>query len=174
MEGPGGQAPGHHGGIFQLPRADGQVQPLRHQIQPAVGQHQVHLQIGIARQEIVHQRRHDVLAVGDRRGHPQQATGYLLQFGDRLLSLRQAVQQRPAVPVVHLPRLGHRYPAGGAVQQPGSQPLLQRADLAADLGSGYPQTPGRGGKAAGLHHRHEFTDAVPVHRRSSPRIVANE
>ena len=79
-----------------------------------------------------------------RRIDAQRAARLVLQAADLEIGLLRLAQDAGAMAVIDLAHLGEAEPAGGAVQQPRTQPVLQPADMLGDGGFRQAQRPGGG------------------------------
>lgn len=135
------------------------IQPFVDQIEIAIVQHHFDLHLRVVIEKRHHHRRHVAAAELHRRSNAQQAAQ--LRFGGilhhRLIILQQllrALQQPHA-------RFGRRQPPGGALHQPGAEPLFQRGDGPGDRRRRAPQF------APGGRRR----PAAPPPRRSPTRLT---
>ena len=120
------QPPRHARRVLQMANAHRDIQPFVDQIEIAIVQHHFDLHLRVVIEKRHHHRRHVAAAELHRRSNAQQAAQ--LRFGGilhhRLIILQQllrALQQPHA-------RFGRRQPPGGALHQPGAEPLFQRGD----------------------------------------------
>ncbi len=127
-----GQAASDQGFVVHRTQAKGEVDALADQIDPAIGEGELQLDIGVARRELGHQR-HDLAhaeavaqadAQGAARAQPARA--------DELLGGIQLVEQL-ACTLVEQPAFGRwRHTARGPLQQPGAEPIFQAGEELAD------------------------------------------
>jgi hypothetical protein len=106
--------------------------------------------IRIEHQKLHHHRRQEARQRGVRM-KPQNALRLRLLRAGQQVSLLQFRQDRAQAIVIRLANLGQADLAGGTVQQPGAEALLQGLDVVADRGDGHIQAASRGGKSTGFH-----------------------
>ncbi len=131
----GAEPAGHQVGIEIIGDADGEIDPLLHQVDGPVQQQDIDGGARIARQVVVggpHQQGfRERIAAGDA----QLPLGRLVAAHGDLLHLFPQRQHGPG-PVQRLfSRAGQTEPAGGAVQQPRPHPLLQLRQIASHHGA---------------------------------------
>ncbi|KAF1853455.1 hypothetical protein Lal_00013812 [Lupinus albus] len=156
----GGQPPGDQRAVAQPADPHRQIVPLVDQIDRAVVQVHVDLDGRVALQELRHRRGQMHDAEADRCVQPQPATRGGMQVGDRLLRLLQIGEDSGAALVIGLAHLGQAELAGGAVQEPRAEPVLQLADAAGDHRLRQVEPVGGGGEALGVHHLDEGEHVV--------------
>ncbi len=152
----------HQAGVLEVAEPQCQIVTLVHQVQQLVGEVEGHLQLGVARHEVVYQGGDPALAVGDGGRDAQGTLWHRLMAPHSQLRLVEVVQQLAAVTVIDLAELGESHLAGSAQQQLGLQPILQLRHLTADLSHRHPQLARRRGKAPLLRHADKFTDPFPA------------
>ena len=152
--------------VLELAVADGHVDAAVQQVGVAVGGHDLHPQIRVARGELGQQRRDDDHAERQRRRHPQQPRRLEHGLVDGAFGLAHLAQQRLAAAVEGFAHVGEEQPPRVALHQPRGQALFQRRQVAAGRGVGQAQRLGRPRQAAQFGHLHEQFDLGPaVHAR---------
>ena len=167
----GGQAGGDQAGVLQAAEADGQVELAVQQVHGLVGQVHLDAQLQVLLHEVVDQRHDEFLAVGDRAGHAQQPLGLAGQIGDRLDGFVPGILQVLAVLQEGLAGFGQGDPAGAAVEQSGLQAVFQPGDLAADVGGGDAELPGRTAEVAEFGDADEFVQSAPSAHADYPCVA---
>lgn len=133
--------------IRQPPDADGEVHALLHQVDPPVGEQEVALHLGVAPQ-VLRQERGDVqMAEGGGRGDGEAAGGAQPVGLREILGLLHLGQDAAGAVEVAGPRIGQLDGAGGPLEQPQAEMLLQRRHLPRD-GRGREAEMPRGGREA--------------------------
>ena len=123
-------------------------------------------QLGVPALELAEQHRDD-RATRSGRGAERELTAKHALVACELLEQLPFERKHPLRgPVEALPRLGRLDPAAGAVEQPRPEPLLERANLKADRGLGYPQPLSRLREALAVDYLAEGGKLTCVHKRS--------
>ena len=159
-------------GLARLLQPDRHVGLAHRQVEDALLEHQVDLQVRVALEQPVEPRRQPERAEAGGRRHPELAEDLVLAVADarrrRLEPLRHAARGLEQ----QLALLGQQQPAGVPAEQRGVEALLERADLAADRRLAQVQRVAGVGEAAGVGHRMEDSQLVPVHRVSRRSLSA--
>jgi hypothetical protein len=148
----------HQGRGRRLAEPDRHVETLADQIAQLVAGHQLQREVGIALQEPVQMRRQQQTREEGVDVHPQPAAhgcGRAGGLGDYVLD---SGQQRADLGIEPAALVGQGQGAGGAVQQPYADPLLQPGQGAADARGRQAQHVGGLGQAAALHDRRQHPD----------------
>ncbi len=156
----GADATGDHGRIRLHRQPDGEVEFLAYEIGRALGFHQRHADPGMSGEE-ARQRRHHV-EVGEVREHADaQMARRLGGAGGDLVEARSGLVDRAPHPgVERTSGLGRAHPAGGAVEEPRPEPVLERAHALADPAPRQAARLRGPGEAAGLADRREDLQIV--------------
>lgn len=143
--------------ILRRPRGHAQreVDAVVHQVDQAVGEHQLDLQPGVRRRDDGQQGRDEVTPEGERRAHPQRAARALAEVAHRDLAAVHGLQCARRVAQEHLPGGGEDEPPGGALEEGGAEAAFELGDLLADLGTRAAERARRGRHAAALDHANE-------------------
>jgi hypothetical protein len=107
-----------------------------------------------------------------RAGHAQRAAGLALRQRHGLQCRLGLLAHRGAVAVALLAGLGQRQLAGGALQQPHTEPGLEFRHPARQSGFRQPERPCRRRKAAVVDHLGEEQQFVQVLHRASIRLIS--
>ncbi len=167
----GGDAPHDQAGIRHRHVADSEIEPLLHQIDHPVGHRQVDRHLGIKGHELGDHGRKQ-WRNGDRRIEAQRTARGPLQSLGNLIGILYVRQNLQAALVVGMADFGQAHTPGAAVEEPDTEPLLERLNVGRDHAWRHAQRPRRRGKAAALDHLHEgghAGHAVHVLRNHSVR-----
>lgn len=164
------QTPGDQAGIGQRTAADHAVSAVADQIDNAIADAEIDLDLRVAFQK-AGQRRQQQLAGGAAAGiDAQHALRRILRLGQTALHLLQIRQPFHRILVIAFAFAGDRHAAGGALEQFGLQVILQILDQLGDRRFRHAQRIGGAGKAAGFHDAVKDPDSeqMMVHRFSTP------
>ncbi len=154
----------HQVGIQVVGDAQGEIDPLLHQVDRPVQQQDVDRRAGVAAQIVV--RRLDQQGVGEgvAAGDAQLSLGGVVAAHGQLFHLIPQCQHGPGTVQRLFSRAGQAQPAGGAVQQAGSHPALQLGQVARNHGARHLQLFACPAQAALLDHADEDPQCgQPVH-----------
>ena len=158
----------HQIGLLRRMHADRHVRLAHRQIELRIVQQQRDRHVGIHVEELVQPRRQPDRAEGDRRRHLQPPGRLLLALGQQRLGDRQLGEHLAHGAVQRLALLGQDQAAGVAVEQRHLQRLLERRDLPRHRRLAEVQRVAGMREAAGLGHRVEDAQLVPVYHSASP------
>ena len=151
--------------------ADGDVEPLGNDIDPAVGGLQMHLDRRIFEHEAADERPELERQQRDRAAHADDAARLGARLGDELVRRLRLHQHGDAALVILPPDFGDCEPARGAVQQTHAQPLLQRQNAAAEPGFLQAERAGGRREPAVIDDSNEVGEVVQVFHRSTNRTM---
>ncbi len=134
--------------VVDRPQPDGQIEALPGDVDAAIGEGELQLDLGVARGELGHQGHDLAHAEAVAEADPQGAARPQPAGARQLLGGIDLVQDlaRPLVEQAALGRGG--YTPGGALQEPHAEPVLEPGDQLADRRGRQPQALGRGCQAA--------------------------
>ncbi|MCY1365162.1 hypothetical protein D9M69_519960 [compost metagenome] len=124
------QAAGHQQRVFvaQLPHSQGHVNAFVHQVDPAVEQHDLQLDLWKPFQKVADHPRQYFMGQPNRAGHPQTPAGLAGHAGHGLIGHFRLQQHRLTVPEVTLTDGSQFQLSGGALQQSCAEALFQFGD----------------------------------------------
>src|SRR5262249_16149142 len=155
-------------GLARRRHADGDIGLAHAEVELAVFQHQVDVDVGIDLEELAHPRRQPGRPQRHGRGDLELALGLVLALGQLRPRHRQLGEDLMSRAVEQLALLGQDQAAGVAVEQRDLEALLERADLAAHRRLAEIERFAGMGEAAGLGDGVEDPELVPVHRHGGP------
>ncbi|MNC58264.1 hypothetical protein D3C75_1079830 [compost metagenome] len=117
-----------------------------------------------------HQPTHHQLPRLDGNSQLEGAGHLLLAGTQHQLGLGQLLHRLAAAQVILLPRFGQGELAGGAIEQPHAEVLLQIGDAAAHRRLGHAQLLGRRGEGALVDDAHQNQGRVQVHCLTSETV----
>ncbi|MGY4423342.1 hypothetical protein ACVWY2_005791 [Bradyrhizobium sp. JR6.1] len=154
----------HQRRIRQVPEPDREVDAVLDEVDPAIRQPQVDANIGIAFEVGGHDRADMEPPEAERRRDHQAAFGAGALALYRVLGLLDVGKDPPRPLQVARAGVGQRHLPRGPLQQPRTEPLLQRRDQPRDGGRRQAELAGGGGKPLEVRHRDERLHGIdPVH-----------
>ena len=124
----GGELAGDERAVLQFADADREVEAFADDVDEAVGQVEIELDLGILGQEVRQVGRDVQPAERRRRRHLEQAARLGVAAADEILRLLDQAQDVDDALEVAFAGLGQRQLAGGALEQARPEPLLEQAD----------------------------------------------
>ncbi|MNQ51578.1 hypothetical protein D3C85_655650 [compost metagenome] len=164
------QAPCRQAGVAHVAYSHYGIQPLADGIHDAIGQLQIHSQPRIGLQKVGHQPTHHQLPRLDGHRQLEGPRHLLLTGAQHQFGLGQLLHRLAAAQVILLPRFGQGELAGGAIEQPHAEVLLQIGDAAAHRRLGHAQLLGRCGEGAFVNDAHQNQGCVQVHCLTSETV----
>ena len=151
-----GQPASDQGFVVHRTQAKGEVHALAGQIDPAIGESELQLDIGVARRELGHQWHDLAHAEAVAQADAQGAAGAQPARADELLGGIQLVEQL-ACTLVEQPAFGRWcHTARGPLQQPGAETIFQAGEELADRRGRQVQALRCAGQAAMLDDLDEY------------------
>jgi hypothetical protein len=142
------------------PPADHAVHVVADQVDDAVTDPQVQLDVGIAGMKVRQVRNDEQLRHRGAHVHAQPAARVGARVRHAGLDIVQIGEQAHGAVVVGSAVGRHRHAACGAVEQLHAQALLQRLHMLGHGGLGQVERIRRPGERAGLHHPHEYAHGL--------------
>jgi hypothetical protein len=172
VEGP--QRPRHQPAVRQLSAADGDIDALLDQVHDPVGKVEIEADLGILRHELRQDRDEEV--VGDHRaGDTDAAARRLARAHEALMRVVEIIEDAPAALMEGAAFLGQAQAAGGALDEPDAELVLQLRHRLPNSRRRQAKHPPRRDEATEIGRAHERGQAgETIHSSVSFRIHWNE